>query len=273
VRQDQRVPELTEPAGDQAASVVDRRRWRSDVSLPTSTALRALAEGELVVAGRVTDASNVVLWCELRVPWALPRGAESVHVMYKPVGGERPLADFPTGTLANREEAAWHVSEATGWSIVPPTMVRDGPAGAGMVQLWIDTDDDADILRMILTRDDRLRRMAVFDALVNNADRKGGHLLVTGSTIHGCDHGICFSPDPKLRTVLWGWRGDPLLDAERDMLERVRDELLGPLAQLLEPLLDREEIEALRLRAEGLLRDGRLPLPDPYRHVVPWPPF
>ena len=195
------------------------------MSLPTSTALRALAEGDLVVAGRVTDASNVVLWCELRVPWALPRGAESVHVMYKPVSGERPLADFPTGTLANCEEAAWHVSEATGWSIVPPTMVRDGPAGAGMVQLWIDTDDDADVLRMILTRDDRLRRMAVFDALVNNADRKGGHLLVTGSTVHGCDHGICFSPEPKLRTVLWGWRGEPLLDAEREMLRRVHDEL------------------------------------------------
>ena len=97
-----------------------------------------------------------------------------VHAIYKPIQGERPLADFPTGTLALREEAAWQVSEVSGWSIVPPTLVRDGPAGRGMVQLWIETDDDTDILRMILTRDDRLRRMSVFDALVNNADRKGG---------------------------------------------------------------------------------------------------
>lgn len=196
-----------------------------------------------------------------------------MHVAYKPIDGERPLADFPTGTLANREEAAWHVSEATGWSIVPPTLVRDGPAGTGMVQLWLDTDDDADILRMILTRDDRLRRMAVFDALVNNADRKGGHLLVTGAEIHGCDHGICFSTEPKLRTVLWGWRGEPLLDTERGMLERVCDQLGGPLADTLAPLLDTDEIGALRSRAERLLRDGRMPLPDPHRHVVPWPPF
>ena len=235
--------------------------------------MRALAEGDLVIAGRVTDASNVVLWCELRVSWPLPHGAESLHVMYKPIGGERPLADFPTGTLANREEAAWHVSEATGWSIVPPTLVRDGPAGVGMVQLWLDTDDDADILRMILTRDDRLRQMAVFDALVNNADRKGGHLLVTGADVHGCDHGICFSTEPKLRTVLWGWRGEPLLDTERQMLERVRDQLEGPLAALLAPLLDPAEIEALRDRARRLLADARLPLPDPEQRVVPWPPF
>jgi len=262
----QRVPELTEP-------VADMRRWQSDVPITTESALRALHEGELTVAGRVSEASNLVLWCELRVPWALPRGAESIHAVYKPIRGERPLADFPTGTLALREEAAWHVSEVTGWSIVPPTLVRDGPAGQGMVQLWIEADDDTDILRMILTRDDRLRRMAVFDVLVNNADRKGGHLLVTTDGVHGCDHGICFSTEPKLRTVLWGWRGEPLLDEERDMLERVCTSLDGSLSERLAPLLDVDEIEAIRSRATHLLRDGRLPIPDPYRHVVPWPPF
>ena len=235
--------------------------------------MRALREGELTVAGRVTEASNLVLWCELRVPWELPRGAESLHAVYKPIRGERPLADFPTGTLALREEAAWHVSEVTGWSIVPPTLVRDGPAGRGMVQLWIDTDDDSDILRMILTRDDRLRRMCVFDALINNADRKGGHLLVTAEGVRGCDHGISFSVEPKLRTVLWGWRGEPLLDDERAMLERVRVALDGTLRERLEPLLDPAEIEALKSRAARLLRDDRLPLPDMHRHVIPWPPF
>jgi hypothetical protein len=249
------------------------RRWQSDVPIATDVALRALREGELTVAGRVTEASNLVLWCELRVPWALPLGAESIHVVYKPIRGERPLADFPTGTLALREEAAWHVSEATGWSIVPPTLVRDGPAGRGMVQLWIETDDDTDILRMILTRDDRLRRMCVFDVLVNNADRKGGHVLVTADGVQGCDHGICFSVQPKLRTVLWGWRGEPLLAEERDMLERVRGSLARDLGERLAPLLGIDEIEALRSRATRLLRDGRLPVPDPYRHVVPWPPF
>ncbi len=249
------------------------RRWQGDVPITTEAALRALSEGELTIAGRVTEASNLVLWCELRVPWQLPRGAEMLHVVYKPIQGERPLADFPTGTLALREEAAWHVSEVTGWSIVPPTLVRDGPAGRGMVQLWIETDDDTDILRMILTRDDRLRRMSVFDVLVNNADRKGGHVLVTEAGVHGCDHGICFAVEPKLRTVLWGWRDEQLTDDERDMLERVCGALDGGLREQLAPLLDASEIDALRSRAAELLRHGRLPNPDPYRHVVPWPPF
>jgi uncharacterized repeat protein (TIGR03843 family) len=249
------------------------RHWRSDVAVTTADAIRALGAGELTVAGRITEASNVALWCELHVPWELPHDAGSLHVIYKPIRGERPLVDFPVGTLALREEAAWHVSEATGWSIVPPTLVRDGPAGRGMVQLWIDIDEDADILRMILTRDERLRHMAVFDVLVNNADRKGGHLLVTGDDVHGCDHGICFSTTPKLRTVLWGWRGEPLTDEERGALERVCAAIDGPLGERLAPLLDDAEVGALRARAERLLQDGHLPRPDPYQRVVPWPPF
>jgi hypothetical protein len=249
------------------------RRWQSDVPISTEDALRLLREGELTVMGRVTEASNVVLCCELQVPWALPRGIGSLHAVYKPIRGERPLADFPTGTLALREAAAWLVSEATGWSVVPPTVVRDGPAGEGMVQLWIETDDSTDILRMILTRDDRLRRMALFDALVNNADRKGGHVLVTEDGVHGCDHGICFSAEPKLRTVLWGWRGEPLLEEERVMLAGVLDALGGTLGEDLGQLLDATEIDALRSRAERLLQAGCLPIPDPYGHVIPWPPF
>lgn len=253
--------------------MTDTRRWQSDVPISTADALRLLRDGELTVAGRVTEASNLVLWCELQVPWELPQAIGSMHAVYKPIRGERPLVDFPTGTLALREEAAWLVSEAAGWSIVPPTLVRDGPAGEGMVQLWIETDESIDLLRMILTRDDRLRRISVFDVLVNNADRKGGHVLVTDDAVHGIDHGICFSADPKLRTVLWGWRGEPLLDEEREMLKRVMDAIDGTLGRDLLRLLEAAEIDAIRSRARRLLDDGCLPLPDPYRHIIPWPPF
>ncbi len=125
--------------------------------------------------------------------------------------GERPLSDFPDGTLARREVAAWHVSEATGWGIVPPTVLRDGPFGEGMVQSFVEADPDVDVVEMVVGDDPRLRRMAVLDAVMNNTDRKGGHILpVDGARrIHGVDHGVCFSAVPKLRTVLWGWRGEP----------------------------------------------------------------
>ena len=157
---------------------------------------------------------------------------------------------------------------------MPPTLVRDGPAGRGMVQLWIETDDDTDILRMILTRDDRLRRMCVFDALVNNADRKGGHVLVTEDGVHGCDHGICFAVEPKLRTVLWGWRGDRSWTRSGRCWSASVAAIDGDLGERLAPLLDPAEIDALRSRAvSSCCRTAACPIPDPYRHVVPWPPF
>jgi uncharacterized repeat protein (TIGR03843 family) len=274
MRPDQRVPQLTQ--GD-----ADARTWSADAPIDTSSALALLREGELEVEGRVRDASNLVLWCSLR-PRSISEGPEeedtperpTFHVAYKPIRGERPLDDFPLGTLALREEAAWWVSETLGWSIVPPTIVRDGPTGRGAVQLWIDTDDSVDLLRLILTRDERLQPMAVFDALVNNADRKGGHLLVTESgDIHGIDHGICFAAESKLRTVLWGWRGERITDSERADIERLCTALDDQLGDHLADLLSDREIEALRARAQRLLADGCLPLPDPYRHVIPWPPF
>jgi hypothetical protein len=271
VRPDQRIPQLTQ--GRRGA-----RTWSADASIDTSSALGLLRDGELEVQGRVRDASNLVLWCSITQA-AHPAEADepdgpAFHVAYKPIRGERPLDDFPIGTLAPREEAAWWVSEELGWSIVPPTIVRDGPAGRGAVQLWIETDDSVDVLRMILVRDERLRPMAVFDALVNNADRKGGHLLVTeDGDVHGVDHGICFSVEPKLRTVLWGWRGERLSDAELADIERVCRSLDHDLGERLAGLLSAREIEALRARAQRLLHEGCLPLPDPYRHVIPWPPF
>jgi hypothetical protein len=250
------------------------RRWRSDVPVTTPEALRALTEGRLEVVGRLVEASNATLYCELQVDWPLPDGAHSLHAVYKPTRGERPLDDFPDRTLAQREVCAWLVSEQVGWSIVPPTVLRDGPAGRGMVQLWIDVDQEVDVLRLILTRDDRLRRFAVFDALVNNADRKGGHVLPTeDGDLHGCDHGICFAAEPKLRTVLWGWKGEPLTDEELEGVRRLRDALDGELGARLRELLTPAELDATCRRAEGLLRERTMPLPDARRHVIPWPPF
>jgi hypothetical protein len=254
--------------------VADARSWRSDVPVATADALHALAAGTLEVVGRLVEASNTTLYCEVTTPDPLPDGTTSLHAVYKPIRGERPLDDFPHGTLALREVAAWDVSEALGWSIVPPTVLRDGPLGQGAAQLWIEVDGSEDVLAMILTRDTRLRRFAVFDALVNNADRKGGHILPTeDGDVHGCDHGICFAIEPKLRTVLWGWKGEPLADDERAAVERVRAALDLDLGHRLRELLAPGEVDAMCRRTDHLLRDGTLPVPDPWRRVIPWPPF
>ena len=201
-------------------------------------------------------------------------GSEPIRVVYKPVRGERPLDDFPTGTLGFREAAAYLLSEATGWQVVPPTLVRDGPFGAGAVQLWIDVAEEADVLEMIVTSDERLRRMAVFDVLANNADRKGGHILPTpDGHIYGVDHGICFAVEPKLRTVLWAWRGTELLPEELAAVKRVCDGLDGDLGRDLGKLISAAEVRATSRRAEALLTTGRFPQPDPGRPALPWPPF
>ena len=203
-------------------------------------------------------------------------GQASLQCVYKPIRGERPLDDFPGGTLANREVAAYVLSEETGWDIVPPTVMRDGPFGPGMVQLWIDIDESVDLVEMVVGRDERLRRVAIFDALANNADRKGTHLLpMPSGHVFGVDHGICFAAEPKLRTVLWGWRGEALTDEELAVVRKVCDaldpggELRAGLSQLLAP----NEVSAAARRAEDLLRTGRFPQPDPSRPALPWPPF
>ena len=194
--------------------------------------------------------------------------------MYKPIRGERPLDDFPARTLANREVAAHLLSEATGWDIVPPTVIRDGPLGPGMVQLWVEVDPDVDVLSLIVADDPRLRRMCVFDILANNADRKGGHLLpVTGGHIYGVDHGICFAVDPKLRTVLWGWRGEPLEEGEVAVVETVCSRLNDDLGRSLSDLLSPEEVVATARRASTLAQQRRFPQPDPGRPALPWPVF
>lgn len=230
-------------------------------------------------------------------------GRSVAAVVYKPVAFERPLWDFPDGTLANREVAAFLVSEATGWGIVPPTVLRDGPAGVGMVQLWIDEDETIDAWQLVQDDDDRLRPMALFDAVVNNTDRKGSHILpvrraaaAEGGTpprrragdgappassspddpaIHlfGVDHGVCFSEDPKLRTVLWAWRSTPIAETDLDVLRGLRQAFDGALGRDLGDLLAPEEVAATRGRLDELLATGRYPEPGPDWPAVPWPPY
>ena len=250
-----------------------------------------LMSEELTLTGRITTASNATFL----------GAVGDTPVVYKPVAGEAPLWDFPAGTLARREVAAHLVSEALGWDVVPRTWLRDGPFGEGMVQLWQEQDpeqdavdlfpadevpasgwltilegEDADGNRLVLAHEDSaaLRRMAVFDVLVNNADRKGAHILaMPGGHRHGVDHGLTFHMQDKLRTVLWGWLGEALSEEERDGVARVLDGLDGELGQGLAELLGAEEVEALAERCARLLDDGIFPAPSGLTPAVPWPLF
>jgi hypothetical protein len=242
--------------------------------IDTAATLEVLAEGEIEIVGRILGSSNHAMYGRLTRACPPPEAPVVVDAIYKPIAGERPLDDFPDETLGRREVAAFLVSEAIGWSIVPPTVLRDGPFGEGSVQLWIDVDETVDVVGMVVGDDPSLRRIAVFDAAVNNTDRKGGHLLpVRGGHIYGVDHGVCFSMVPKLRTVLWGWRGQSLGPDELDGLARLRDALRGDLARDLAGLLSRGEIAATRRRVDGLLETRRFPVPRPDWPAIPWPPF
>jgi uncharacterized repeat protein (TIGR03843 family) len=239
------------------------------LELPVEDAMALLTEGELSVEGRLLDASNATLYC------AVSRDGVVAACVYKPVAGERPLWDFPDGTLAGREVAAYEVSAAAGLDIVPPTVLRDGPAGPGMVQLWIDCDESVDVARLMRRRDcAQLRTMSVFDAVVNNADRKGGHLLPTPSGhVYGVDHGVTFHVEDKLRTVLWQWAGARLTDADTQMLQGLRVLLESSLGERLAELLTRREVRRTIARVDRLLRTGRHPEPGDRWPPVPWPPI
>ena len=249
-----------------------------DLALPmpvlaTDDALDLLREGELSIVGRLYASSNNALLCLVTRRCPDPEPDVVAACIYKPVLGERPLVDFPDGTLARREVAAFAASEVTGWGIVPPTVLREGPFGEGMVQLWIRVDEAADPVGLVVGSDPRLRRIAVFDAAVNNTDRKAGHLLpVPGGHIYGVDHGVTFSPVPKLRTVLWNWRGEPFTDEELAALRELRTGLDGALGDTLHELLAPVEVRATARRIEALLEAGMFPQPDPRRPALPWPP-
>lgn len=242
--------------------------------LDSSTDLARLRGGELVIEGRLIDASNATFYCRLVGGGPAGEQPPDLACVYKPIRGERPLDDFPDSTLARREVAAYLLSEATGWGIVPPTVLRDGPFGEGMVQLWVEPDPSVDVVALVLAPDPRLRRVAVYDVLANNADRKGSHLLpLADGRIHGVDHGVCFAVAPKLRTVLWAWRGQPLEADEVETVERVATALVGSLGAELAEVLSPAEVRATRERAERLLATNCLPQPDPSRPAIPWPPF
>jgi uncharacterized repeat protein (TIGR03843 family) len=239
------------------------------LALPVADALALLERGELSIEGRLVDASNATLYC------AVTAAGVTAACVYKPIAGERPLWDFPDGTLAEREVAAYEVSAATGWDIVPPTVYRVGPAGPGMVQLWIDTDEHVDLVGLIRGRgSDAVRRVAVFDAVINNADRKGGHLLpTTAGHVYGVDHGVSFHAEDKLRTVLWQWAGRALPDEYRDVLRSLRRDLDGALGSRLSELLTTAELRRTKGRVDRLLTTRRHPEPSDEWPAVPWPPM
>jgi uncharacterized repeat protein (TIGR03843 family) len=247
-------------------------------------ALDLLARGKLEVEGRLVDASNATLYCTISTggdrrttknPKNPKNSRTKIACVYKPIAGERPLWDFPAGTLAGREVAAYTVSRAAGWDVVPPTVMRDGPFGLGMCQLWIDHDPSVDLIALSRRADHAgLRDMAVFDAVVNNADRKIGHLLpVADGHLYGCDHGVCFAEDYKLRTVLWQWRGKALPRRSLEALRRLKTQLSeGSLTTELSALLTADEIRTTKLRVETLLKHRIHPYPPADWPAVPWPP-
>jgi len=232
-------------------------------------ALDVLSNGTIELQGLLPWSSNYTFLVTVHL------ADIRMAAVYKPCQGERPLWDFPRGTLANREVAAYQVSASLGWTIVPPTVLRGGPHGPGMVQLYVEADPSEHYFTFGSRFPGSCRRIAVFDILVNNADRKAGHCL-RGAFDHiwAIDHGICFHEEPKLRTVIWEFAGEPISDELLDDLRGFRERIglrSEPITQSLHRLLTKEEVTALRRRAERLIVRGRFPDPGPSRHI-PWPP-
>jgi uncharacterized repeat protein (TIGR03843 family) len=229
--------------------------------------LEHLQSGDLEVTGRLVDASNATLYANCTYD------ETSFPVIYKPVAGERPLWDFPDGNLAQREYAAYRISELGKFFLVPPTVLRDGPFGIGMVQQWIDIDENIDLAQFYRTDDTRLRSMALFDAVINNTDRKIGHLLPSvDGELRGCDHGVTFHEEDKLRTVLWQWADKQLSELEKIQLSELRNCLIQQPDEL-NTLITERECDALLLRIERLLEKQCFPAPSDEWPAVPWPPF
>ena len=248
------------------------------------TVSAALASGELTLVGRLRSASNATFRATV----------DGMQVVYKPVAGERPLWDFPDGTLAARELASYVVSEALGWGVVPATVLRDGPHGPGMVQVWQEPDRATSAVDLVpqgripdgfrhvldavdnhdrpvsLVHEDSasMRRMAIFDLLVNNADRKGGHVLAMADGHRfGIDHGVTFHVEAKLRTVLWGWAGEPLQPDEVAAVSAL--DAAAAVTDFLAPA----EVDAFERRRTTLLADPRFPVPSGEWPAIPWPAF
>ena len=220
--------------------------------------------------GLMPGASNYTFLARLDPPGGDP-GPERL-VVYKPRRGEAPLWDFPSGTLCQREAAAFEVCRAAGFGFVPPTVMREGPLGIGSVQAFIDHDFECTAFDLFDDHEAELRRIALFDLVVNNADRKAGHVFPDGDgQVWAIDHGICFHVEPKLRTVLWDFAGDPIEEADKACLRRLRRALAGDLGGVLRELLDPAEIEVLSRRLKALLKARMFPAPGRGRSF-PWPP-
>ena len=212
-----------------------------------------LKTAPIEIVGRLVDASNASLFCKVG----------NVNAIYKPIAGERPLWDFPDGNLACREVATFKVSEALKLNCVPPTILREGPFGEGSLQLWIDECEE--VGERYLEESNELRKIALLDAVINNTDRKIGHLLYKNNQIFGCDHGVTFHQDFKLRTVLWQFADQPLTESERNSLENMDVDL--------STLITEAEIAATNARVAKLLQENRFPLPPTDWPAIPWPPF
>jgi hypothetical protein len=231
----------------------------------------AMRSGELSVTGRLVDASNATLFGAIKD--VENSDVEEIRVIYKPIAGERPLWDFPDGNLANREYAAFLISEIAEWNLVPTTILREGPFGPGMVQQWIDIDESVDLALYYRQDEPSLRKLALFDAVINNTDRKIGHLLPTvDGRLLGCDHGVTFHHEDKLRTVLWQWAGLALTDSEKNQLQRLSQEIVKE-ENLFRELITELELQALFGRIERLIGSGIFPEPSDEWPAVPWPPF
>lgn len=228
-----------------------------------SGVLDLLCGGAMELKGRMPWSSNGTFLVEVT------EGDELMLAVYKPGRGERPLWDFPRG-LYRREAAAWELSEMLGWAVVPETVVRDGPLGEGSVQRFVEADFEQHYftLHEDESTHDALRTICAFDLIANNADRKSGHCLRTADGhIYGIDNGLCFHPDPKIRTVIWEFGGEPVPAALLADVARLVTALPGTLV----PFLDEEEVDGVRRRAEHLLEVGAFPEADPYSHCYPWP--
>ena len=230
--------------------------------------LHDLSHGSLSISGRLVDASNATLYatCEVK--------DRRLTCIYKPIAGERPLWDFPDGTLANREYLTFLLSHWLGLHLVPPTVLRDGPYGTGMVQLWIDIDESVDLMEFFKEDHPELRKIALLDLITNNTDRKIGHLIPTADgRVFGCDHGVTFHEEDKLRTVLWQWSSEAFSESELEIL-RLAALLLGAEKRdVVLGLIEEEELEAALNRIDRALKAGTFPEPSEDWPAVPWPPF
>src|ERR1700744_5259670 len=230
-----------------------------------------LRSGELTVLGRIRSASNATFLCEATLD------DHTVHCVYKPISGEQPLWDFPDGTLAGRELGAYLVSAHLGWNIVPYTIIRHGPAGPGMLQLWVDqpgdtpdSDPGPELGLVDLVPADRCPRGYL--PVLRAYDYAGDPVELVHGDVYGVDHGVCLHVEDKLRTVLWGWAGKKVDDDTLEKVSCLVDGLADSLGDALADHITSAEIAALRLRARILLSHPVMPGPDRHR-PIPWPAF